>query len=302
MPISLECECGRKFRVKDEASGKKVRCPDCQKVHLVAPADDIPVEEPDAWESSDERRPPIRAKKARSKSRGGMPVRTLIITVVAICTFLIASYFGYQFLGGKKTANANSGSPATSISQSTKSLYQRIQFPLPSVNPLAYGGPAPGNLIISPLLVLEMELMEVHRDAIEKGYKPNENDPNYREAMSTIASNAKNKIRPLIFRLRMSTPELFCHSEAHEALLASGDEQTMKSSLEEYRRLYPLAKRELFELPSIIESCHPTVESGEATIGRVEAMIHLLNGELDQSRKRMKADMDKFNQSKQVQQ
>jgi hypothetical protein len=29
VPISIACECGRSLRVKDEAAGKKVRCPGC---------------------------------------------------------------------------------------------------------------------------------------------------------------------------------------------------------------------------------------------------------------------------------
>ncbi len=30
MPISLKCDCGRSFRLKDELAGRKVRCPACQ--------------------------------------------------------------------------------------------------------------------------------------------------------------------------------------------------------------------------------------------------------------------------------
>jgi hypothetical protein len=29
MPIAVECECGRRFRVREEAAGRKVKCPDC---------------------------------------------------------------------------------------------------------------------------------------------------------------------------------------------------------------------------------------------------------------------------------
>ncbi len=36
MPISIACDCGRTLKVKDEAAGRKVRCPACSKV-LVAP-------------------------------------------------------------------------------------------------------------------------------------------------------------------------------------------------------------------------------------------------------------------------
>ena len=41
MPISLECKCGRSFRARDEAAGKRVKCPDCGAPVLVpAPEDD----------------------------------------------------------------------------------------------------------------------------------------------------------------------------------------------------------------------------------------------------------------------
>jgi hypothetical protein len=36
MPIQIKCECGKSLRVKDEAAGKKVRCPGCKAI-LTAP-------------------------------------------------------------------------------------------------------------------------------------------------------------------------------------------------------------------------------------------------------------------------
>jgi hypothetical protein len=39
MPISLTCECGKKYRVKDTLAGKKIRCADCAEV-LKVPAPD----------------------------------------------------------------------------------------------------------------------------------------------------------------------------------------------------------------------------------------------------------------------
>jgi hypothetical protein len=35
MPISLNCDCGRALRVKDELAGRRVRCPVCQAVLTV---------------------------------------------------------------------------------------------------------------------------------------------------------------------------------------------------------------------------------------------------------------------------
>ena len=39
MPIPLDCDCGRSFRIKEQLAGKKVRCPDCSTV-LAVPAPD----------------------------------------------------------------------------------------------------------------------------------------------------------------------------------------------------------------------------------------------------------------------
>lgn len=35
MPITCECDCGRRLRVADEKAGKKIRCPDCSEVVVI---------------------------------------------------------------------------------------------------------------------------------------------------------------------------------------------------------------------------------------------------------------------------
>src|SRR5262245_8353312 len=48
MPITLPCTCGKTFRIKDELSGKRVKCPACGGVLAVpaAPSAQEPVLEP----------------------------------------------------------------------------------------------------------------------------------------------------------------------------------------------------------------------------------------------------------------
>ncbi len=83
MSISLTCECGRALRVKDEAAGRKVRCPGCGKVLPVPrPAADKGAEdealdllrsEPAADESPPRRPPEAAAEHVREQPRRPEP-------------------------------------------------------------------------------------------------------------------------------------------------------------------------------------------------------------------------------------
>jgi hypothetical protein len=42
MPIQIRCSCGKHLAVKDEAAGKRVKCPACGDVRPV-PADEVPL-------------------------------------------------------------------------------------------------------------------------------------------------------------------------------------------------------------------------------------------------------------------
>ena len=39
MPIDVPCDCGKKYRLKDELAGKKFKCKECQKILVASPAD-----------------------------------------------------------------------------------------------------------------------------------------------------------------------------------------------------------------------------------------------------------------------
>ena len=53
MPILVKCECGRSLRVKDEAAGRRIKCPDCEAVLRVPKP-----EEPDVVEDAEAEEPP----------------------------------------------------------------------------------------------------------------------------------------------------------------------------------------------------------------------------------------------------
>jgi hypothetical protein len=46
MPIKLDCQCGKQFRVRDEDAGKKVRCPACQVLTRIPSAAVVPAVPP----------------------------------------------------------------------------------------------------------------------------------------------------------------------------------------------------------------------------------------------------------------
>jgi DNA-directed RNA polymerase subunit RPC12/RpoP len=62
MAILLTCECGKKLRVADDKAGKKIRCPGCQAILLVAQAEDVPEELDGGDQAVQEPRPRRQAK------------------------------------------------------------------------------------------------------------------------------------------------------------------------------------------------------------------------------------------------
>jgi len=77
MPISLQCSCGRQMQVKEEFAGKRIKCPHCQAVLLVAAQEPPPADEAEPEEQPAERG---RRKKRRRKSgafRSAGPLFTL---------------------------------------------------------------------------------------------------------------------------------------------------------------------------------------------------------------------------------
>ncbi|HEY2584411.1 MAG TPA: PrsW family glutamic-type intramembrane protease [Tepidisphaeraceae bacterium] len=118
MPIEVSCECGGRFRAKDELAGRRVKCPKCGAV-LTIPTPPIDLsdfdEEPsvkqhvplptrpasaadDSWDNDDDDAPPRRALPVMAGPLlGGRPAREWLYLVLAITLIpLLVSTFHDQ--------------------------------------------------------------------------------------------------------------------------------------------------------------------------------------------------------------
>lgn len=65
MPISVTCsDCDKKLKVKDEAAGKKVRCPGCSNVISVPRAPEPEIEVLDEFDDFEDRKPSKKSKRS----------------------------------------------------------------------------------------------------------------------------------------------------------------------------------------------------------------------------------------------
>jgi hypothetical protein len=71
MSIQVACKCGKQLRLKDELAGKRIRCPDCQRV-LTVEKDEDPSEPPRRASSKPE---PKQSKRRPPPSDDDVPVR-----------------------------------------------------------------------------------------------------------------------------------------------------------------------------------------------------------------------------------
>jgi hypothetical protein len=85
MPIPVTCRCGKKMNVKDEAAGKRVRCPACQQlVNIPVPEAEEPIEaieipeEPELLEEDEETPRPKKKKKRPREKRSNTLLYSLI--------------------------------------------------------------------------------------------------------------------------------------------------------------------------------------------------------------------------------
>jgi hypothetical protein len=69
MSIQVECDCGKVIRVKDDAGGKRVKCPDCHATVKIP----LPDESPDFEVVEDEPKPKLR--------KGTKPVKAAAVVV-----------------------------------------------------------------------------------------------------------------------------------------------------------------------------------------------------------------------------
>ncbi len=113
MAIVLKCENGHTLRVKDEAAGKKVRCPQCQTVVVVdedAGADDFEAEEQTAATSRKRGSPTGKKGKGKSKTKkksGSGLMIGLIVGGVAAALLLVGTSLFLVFRPGAQTTVAS---------------------------------------------------------------------------------------------------------------------------------------------------------------------------------------------------
>jgi uncharacterized protein (TIGR03067 family) len=133
MPILVTCKCGKKLRVADESRGKKVRCPGCESVLMVAPEVAATAPKPARPEAETKRRPasarngaeeeeprkrprpvaeedeedapPRRGGKrgAAPKKKGSCGTLLVIFSAVSLLLVLACGGLGYWFLTSLKT-------------------------------------------------------------------------------------------------------------------------------------------------------------------------------------------------------
>ncbi len=277
MPISMGCQCGRKFKVKDEAGGKKVRCPDCQKVLVVPEPDEFPDDVEDDWEEElpprRASRPKAKTKKSGSKTSTSQTGATILKLVVGICSFLVAYYVSYNLFRGKKkdditqqvaVAPETPDVPALDPAQANPAN-AAVANPT-TIDPTQYGGPVPEGMMISPTLVREMELIMKDMAAQLGTQLPDEAlQPGVRAGISSM---------------RQTDAQLFCLSPDAEKQLAECGEQTKSECLDEYNSLYSQLEAAKLDLPEMVSSLHESVKSGEASCGRLKALSQIMAAKL----------------------
>ena len=85
MPLSVTCSCGKRFRVRDELAGKKVKCPECgESISVPRGADD---EEELAGLLPPSRKSPRKSKPSKKPSSA---MKAILIGFGVIVLMLVA--------------------------------------------------------------------------------------------------------------------------------------------------------------------------------------------------------------------
>ena len=92
MAIVLKCENGHTLRVRDDAAGKKVRCPECQTVVVIdedAAADDFEARQPTSQSSKRQGTTGAARKKGKNKKKTGSGTMVFVIAGAAGVVLLL---------------------------------------------------------------------------------------------------------------------------------------------------------------------------------------------------------------------
>jgi hypothetical protein len=107
MPITLQCDCGKKFKVVDDLAGKRVKCPECKEIVNVPggiQAREPPPDDEDEGEDYDDRPARVKKKKkkrAKSGSKLGLWIAVAAGVVVLGFCCIGMGVGGYILLGAK---------------------------------------------------------------------------------------------------------------------------------------------------------------------------------------------------------
>jgi hypothetical protein len=149
MPITLQCKNGHKLRVKDSAAGKKVRCPTCEDVILIAKSEetetlqnDVDFEDvdPDQMRSPKGTKRSIRPSKlAGAKSRGGQNKKSRFVVPLIGAAVVFGGIGVWALL---RTRN-----PATDLAGAATQ-------PISTTSPVATSSATPAPVTTSPASVV----------------------------------------------------------------------------------------------------------------------------------------------------
>jgi hypothetical protein len=90
MAITVACDCGKEFKVKDELAGKKVKCPACQAVLTVPAAEDAEPPRPRSSAAEDESEQAPREGKGGKKKAGGQKSKTMLFVGIGAGVLLLS--------------------------------------------------------------------------------------------------------------------------------------------------------------------------------------------------------------------
>ncbi len=278
VPISVDCECGRKFKVKSEAAGLMVRCPGCQETVVVPAADEEFLSSVDGdYDDEIAPKPRQRSKQKTQKRRGSNLPMLLGIGIGAAVVLGLGAFFILH--RGSQDVTGNTGAPTatTPVVSSQVSAPSVVSSPVESnsseaPDPTLYGGPFPDGMILSPTLIRELDLMarEMELRFSKAAAKTSVPIP---------ANEYRAQAQTLVQELRSNYPKMFCLTPDKEAQLArgEGDRHAEQRRYDEFYSL--LLKREL-EHPEIVAEHHEEVKRGNASVPRLIILTTVIGAQL----------------------
>ncbi len=278
MPISVDCECGRKFKVKDEAAGRKVRCPGCQET-VVVPVTDV--ESFGSVDGGDDdeiaSKPRQRSKQKTQKPKGSnlpmlLGIGIGVLVVLGLGALLLLRSGGQDVAGNTDAAKDTTPVVSSPVAAPPVAPTSVASFPSLSIDPADCGGPAPDGMILSPTLFRELDLMaqemllRMSEEAAVTG-------------VTISASEYQEQVKLLVQELRSSYPKMFCLTPDKEVQLARG-EGDRQAEQRRYDEFYSLLLKQDLDPPAIVSEYHEGVKRGNASVPRLIILVTVMGAKL----------------------